>query len=134
MWYKCKVMWQSNQVHLLKLLQKITLMNNSEFCEDVSKAHNANGVTSIIYLWLKCLIFRSIWVKLFKILERNGQEIKISTRMKKFHFCVKYTVLSKTKMKFEKYWYFVTHGLMTLFNKYSNFQNDLINIRSDMTA
>ena len=28
MWYKCEVMGQSNQVHQLKLLQKITLMKN----------------------------------------------------------------------------------------------------------
>ena len=50
MWYKCEVMGQSNQVHRLKLLQKITPMKNSEFCEDMSKSNNANRVTSIIYL------------------------------------------------------------------------------------
>ena len=43
-------MAQSNQVHQWKLLQKITLMKNSEFCEDMSKSKNANRVTLIIYL------------------------------------------------------------------------------------
>ena len=33
MWHKCEVMGQSNQVHQFKLLQRITLMKNSELCE-----------------------------------------------------------------------------------------------------
>ena len=37
MWYKCEAIGQSNQVHQLKLLQKITLMKVCEFCEDMSK-------------------------------------------------------------------------------------------------
>ena len=37
MWYKCEFMGQLNQVYQLKLLQKITLMKNSEFYEDMSK-------------------------------------------------------------------------------------------------
>ena len=37
MWQKGEVIGQSNQVHQLKLLKKITLMKNSEFCDDMSK-------------------------------------------------------------------------------------------------
>ena len=40
MWHACEVIGQSNKVHQLKLLQKITLMKNSEFCEDMSKSRN----------------------------------------------------------------------------------------------
>ena len=42
-------MGQSNQVHQLKLLLKIALMKNSEFCEDMSKSNNAIRVTLIVY-------------------------------------------------------------------------------------
>ena len=45
--------------------------------------------------------------------------------MKNFHFWVKYGVFIKNKN---------THGLMTIFNKCSKFQNDIINIRGDMTS
>ena len=72
-------------------------------------------------------------VELCKTLEKDGQEIKISTRMKKFHFWVKYAVFIKTKMNFWKILIFSTHGLMTIFNKRSKFQTDLINILRDMT-
>ena len=34
MWHKYEVMGKSNQAHQLKLLQKIRLMKNYEFCED----------------------------------------------------------------------------------------------------
>ena len=50
MWYKCEVMGKSNQNHQLKLLQKITLMKNSEFCKEMSKSKKANRVTLIIYI------------------------------------------------------------------------------------
>ena len=40
MWYKCEVMGQLNQVHQLKLLQKVTLVKNSDICEDMSKSKN----------------------------------------------------------------------------------------------
>ena len=128
-------MWnyrESNQVHQLKMLQKITLMKNSEFCEDMSKSKNANRVTFIIYLWLKCLIFHSFWVELCKTIEMEGQEIKISTRMKKNNFWVKYTVFI-----IKENWQilgFPTHGLITIFNRWSKFQNDLIHILWDMTS
>ena len=38
MWYKFKVIGQSNHVHQLKLLQRITLMKISDICEDMSKS------------------------------------------------------------------------------------------------
>ena len=50
MWYRCEDLWQSNQVHQLQLLQKVTLMKNCDFCEDMSKSKNANRVSLIIYL------------------------------------------------------------------------------------
>ena len=44
MWYKCEVMGQSNQVHQLKLLQKIiSYKKRSEFCEYMSKSKNAKS-------------------------------------------------------------------------------------------
>ena len=51
-WHKCEVKGKANQVHQLKLLQKITLMKNSEFCEDMSifKKKNADRITLIIHL------------------------------------------------------------------------------------
>ena len=42
--------------------------------------------------------------------------------------------LSKTKMNFWKIAIFGTHGLKTILNKGSKFQNDLINILGDMTS
>ena len=95
MWYKCEVMGQSNQVHQLKLLHKIILMKNSEFCEDMSKSKNVNCVTLIIYLWLKWLVFSQFLTWIMQNTRKDGQEIKISTRMKKFHFWVKYAVFIK---------------------------------------
>ena len=61
-------MGQSNQVHQLKLLLEITLMKNSQFCEDMSKSKDAIRVRLIIYVWLKCLIFLSFWFELCKTL------------------------------------------------------------------
>ena len=53
--------------------------------------------------------------------------------MKKFHFCVKYAVLSENKNEnLKKILIFATHGLMTVLNEWSKFQNDLINILGDM--
>ena len=37
-------MGQSNQVDQLKLLKKIALMKNCDFCEDMSKSKNVNRV------------------------------------------------------------------------------------------
>ena len=45
-----EIMGQSNQVHQLKLLQKITILKISEFCENISKSKNANRVKLIIYI------------------------------------------------------------------------------------
>ena len=42
--------------------------------------------------------------------------------------------LSKTKKNFWKILIFATHDLMTLFNKCSKFQNDLINMQGDMAS
>ena len=50
MWHKCEAMVQSNQADKLKLLQKIALMKNCEFYEDMPKSKNANRVSLIIYL------------------------------------------------------------------------------------
>ena len=110
MWYRCEAMGQSNQVDQLKLLQKITLMKNWFLWRHVKKRKNANRVLFINHIpWLKCLIFLCFWVELCKTLEKDGQEIKISTRMKKFHFWVKYAVFIKNKNEFfEKnsdFWY-----------------------------
>ena len=49
MWHKCEVIGQSNQVHQLKLLLKIKLMKNSQFCEDMSKLKTVIRVTLIKY-------------------------------------------------------------------------------------
>ena len=57
MWHKCEVMGQSNQVHQMKLIQKITLMKNSEFCENMSKSKNANRITLIYTFDLNVLFF-----------------------------------------------------------------------------
>ena len=80
-------------------------MNSLKICQN---RKNANRVTFIIYLWLKCLIFPSFWLELCKTLESDGQEIKISTR----HFCCFY----------RKILIFATHGLMTILNKWSKCQ------------
>ena len=79
------------------------------FVKTSQSQKNANRVTLIIYIWLKCLIFRVFELNFAN--QRDGQEIKISTRMNKFHFWVKYTVLTKTKTKFCKILIFATHDL-----------------------
>ena len=53
------------------------------------------------------VLFISVLIELCKTIAIDGQEIKISTRMKKFHFWVKYAVLSKTKINFWKILIFV---------------------------
>ena len=93
---------------------------NSEFCEDMSKWKNPNRVIFIIYLRLICLIFQSFLLELYKTLESDWQEIKISTRIKKFHFGVKYAVFIEKKIVW-KILIFATHGLMTIFNNCSKF-------------
>ena len=50
MWNRREAMGQSNQADQLKLIQKITLIKNCDFCEDMSKSKNANRVLFIIYL------------------------------------------------------------------------------------
>ena len=50
MWYRCKALGQSNKVHQLQLLQKVTLMKNCDFCEDMSKSKITNHVLLIICL------------------------------------------------------------------------------------
>ena len=42
--------------------------------------------------------------------------------------------IAKTKRKFLKILIFATHGLKTIFNNWSKFQNDLINILGDMAS
>ena len=57
---------------------------------------------------LKCRFFLCFWVELFKTLEKDGQEMKISIRMKKFHYWVKYAVFIKNENEFLKnsdFWY-----------------------------
>ena len=57
---------------------------------------------------LKCLIFLCFWFELCKTLEKERQEIKISTRMKKFHFWVKICCFyQKRKWIFEQLWFLV---------------------------
>ena len=71
MWYKCKVMGQSNQVHQLKLLQRITLMKNSEFCEDMSKSKKCKSC-SINYIPLTKMSYSSEFgLELCKTLESD---------------------------------------------------------------
>ena len=60
--------------------------------------------------------------------------IKISTRINIFHFGVKYVFFSKLKMNFWKILIFATHGLMTILNKCSKLQNDVINILGDIAS
>ena len=58
------------------------------------------GIALCSNLVTKCLIFPCLWVELCKTLENDGQEIKISTSMKKFHFLVKYAVFIKNVNEF----------------------------------
>ena len=61
------------------------------------------------YTSTKMSFFLCFWVELYKTLENDGQEIKISSRMKKCHFWVKkYAVLIKNENEFLKnsdFWY-----------------------------
>ena len=52
--------------------------------------------------------------QIIQSLQKDGQEIKISTRMKKFNFGVKYAVFIKNEMNFWKLLIFATHGLKTI--------------------
>ena len=54
--------------------------------------------------------------------------------MKKFHFWVKNAVFIKNENEFLKNSVFGTLGLLTIFNNFFKFQNDLINILGDMTC
>ena len=92
----------------------------------------SKGISCIVnYIpWLKCLIFLCFWIELCKTLEHDEQEIKISTRVKKFHFLGKIAVLSKTKMIFWKILIFATHGIMTIFNNSNKTRTLFSNFRS----
>ena len=57
MWYRCEAFGQWNQVHQLQLLQKITLMKNCEFFEDMSKLKKYKSCIIYHIPRLKCLIF-----------------------------------------------------------------------------
>ena len=78
--------------------------------------------------------FLSFGFELCKTLKSDGQEIKISTGIEKCLFLVKYAVFIENENRFQKILSFATHGLMTIFNKRSKFQNDLINIQGDMAS
>ena len=78
-------------------------LNSVKTCQNNK---NALRVTLIIYFWVKCLIFLCFRLELFKNLESDGQEIKISTRMKKFYFYVKYDVFSENESEILKNSYF----------------------------
>ena len=57
---------------------------------------------------LKCLIFLCFGVELCNTLEKDEQEIIISTLMKKFYFWVKYSVFIKNENEFlenSDFWY-----------------------------
>ena len=49
-------------------------------------------------------------------------------------FGVKYVVFIENEINFWKILSFAIHGLMTISNKWSKFQNDLINIQGDMAS
>ena len=72
--------------------------------------------------------------ELCKTFESDGQEIKLLTQVKNFHFGVKYAVFIENENECLKNTDFATHGLMTIFNKWSKFQTDLINILGDMAS
>ena len=79
-------------------------------------------------------MFLSFLFELYRTLERDGQDIKISIRMKKLLFWGKYAVFIKNEHEVLKNSYFATHGLMTIFNTWSKFQNNLMNIVGDMIS
>ena len=80
MWHKCEVIGQSNQVHQLKLRLKITLMKNSQFCEDMSKSKKCNSC-NINYIRLtKCLIVQSFdlsYAKLLKVMDKRSKYLLV---------------------------------------------------------
>ena len=57
-----------------------------------------------------------------------------NTRKKKFHFWVKYAAFIENENEFLKILIFGTHGLMTIFNKCSEFQKDFIKSLADLTS
>ena len=114
-------MGQSNQVHQLQLLQKITLMKNCEFCEDMSNK-KMQIVYHLSYTYTKMSFFILCFcVDWCEILANDRQEIKISIRMTKFHFLVKYAVFIKNENEF----FFKNCDLMTIFNKCFKFRTIL---------
>ena len=101
-----------NRTNHLHLLQKVTLMKNCEFCEDVSKSKQCKSCIMNYIPRLKCLVFLCFWVEWCKPLAKDGQEIIISTRMKKFNFWVKYAGLIKNEneiLKNSDFWYTWSH-------------------------
>ena len=76
MLYRGEAMGQSNQVHQLQLLQKVTLMKNFDFCVDMSKSKNANSVLLIIHLDKNVLffcVFESNYAKLLKRMDKRSK-------------------------------------------------------------
>ena len=108
MWYRFEALGQSNQVHHLQLLQKVTLMKNCNFLWRHIKIKKCKSCIINPIPRLKRLIFLCFCDELCKTLEKDWQKITISTRMKKFHFQVKYAVFIKNENKFLKnsdFWY-----------------------------
>ena len=103
-----------------RYLDDIFTINNPEFEKhspdiypaelQLNKANTSDKETSFLDLNIK-VIGTSVYdkrVELFKTLEIDGKENKISTRKKKFHFWVKNAVFIKNENKFLKnydFWY-----------------------------
>ena len=65
--------------------------------------------------------FSVFWVELCKTLGKDGQEIKISTHLKKFHFGVENTVFIKNNefLKKSDFWYMIYRKGPTLSQNYN---------------
>ena len=135
MWYKCEVIRQFNQVHQLKLLLKITLMKNSQFCEDMSKSKKCKSCNINHIPLTKMSHFSEFLVELCKTLERMGKrDQNIDSYEEFFFFFVKYTVFIKNKNEVLTNSDFCYTWSNDIFNECSKFQNYLINILGDMTS
>ena len=133
MWYRCEAIGQSNQVHQLQLLQgnaneKLWILWRHVKIKTIQIVHHKS------YTMTKMSYFSVFLVELRKTLENNGQGAKYRLVWRNLIFGLNMLFLSKTKMNFWKILIFATHGLKTIFNKCSKFQNDLINILGDMTS
>ena len=103
-------------------------MENWEFCRRVNFFLNANRVKL-----LKFLILLYIGVERFKIVNSDAPEIKKIDSYKEF-WCKMLFFNQKTKINILKNQIFATHGLLTIFNKCSKFQNDPINSLGYVTS